>query len=68
MVYRMSCMRMVISCTLSLVALKNITNIALGSVISDTCHWLTWNFQKVNDGKTEMILISFMHLPPVEFP
>ncbi len=46
----------------------DITNIALGSVISDTRHWFTMNFQKVNDGKTEMMLISSMHLPPVELP
>ncbi len=46
----------------------DITNIALGYVISDTRPWLTLNFQKVNDGKTEMMLISSMHLPPVEFP
>ncbi len=26
------------------------------------------NFQKVNDGKTEMMLISSMQLPFVEFP
>ncbi len=45
----------------------DIANIALGSVISDTLHWLTMNFQKVNDGKAEMMLISSMHLPPVEF-
>ncbi len=45
----------------------DIANIALGSVISDTLHWLTMNFQKVNDGKAEMMLISSMHLLPVEF-
>ncbi len=26
------------------------------------------NFQKVNNGKTEMMLISSTHLPPVTFP
>ncbi len=45
-----------------------ITNIALEAVISDTSHWLTMNFRKVNDGKTEMMLIySAIHLTPVEF-
>ncbi len=44
---------------------RDITNISLGSVISDTRHWLTMNFQKVIYGKTEMMLISSMHLPPV---
>ncbi len=26
------------------------------------------NFQKVNDGKPEMMLISYMHLSTVQFP
>ncbi len=42
---------------------QDIINIALGTVISDTCHWLTVNFQKVNDFKTEMIGISSIHHP-----
>ncbi len=36
----------------------DITNIALESVIFDTHHWLTMNFQKIIDGKIEMMLIS----------
>ncbi len=36
----------------------DITNIALGSVIFETHHRLTTNFQNINDGKTEMMLIS----------
>ncbi len=42
---------------------QDIINIALGTVISDTCHWPTVNFQKVNDFKTEMIGISSIHHP-----
>ncbi len=40
----------------------DITNITLGSVISDTRHWLTMNFQKVNDGKTQTMHINLMLL------
>ncbi len=43
-------------------------NIALTAAINDARHWLTRNFQKVNDSKTELLLISSMHQPPVEFP
>ncbi len=45
-----------------------LTNIALRYAISDTHHWLTMNFQNINDGKTGMILISSMHLTPMELP
>ncbi len=64
----MSSILKIICCKLSLIALKETTNIVLGSVIFDTRHWLTMNFQKVNNGKTEMMVISSMHLPHVEFP
>ncbi len=44
----------------------DVVNIALRSTASDTPHWLTMNFQKVNDTKTEMVHTSSMHLQPVE--
>ncbi len=46
----------------------DITNIGLGFVISHTHHWITITFQKVNVGKTEMMLISSVHLLHMEFP
>ena len=40
----------------------------MGALIEDTRSWLTANFQKVNDGKTELMIISSMHHRPVDFP
>ncbi len=41
-------------------------------LMSTTVHrirfWLTENFQKVNDSKTELIILSSMFQPPVNFP
>ncbi len=36
--------------------------------MSDILQWLTDNFQKVNVSRTEMMILSSMHPPPVIFP
>ena len=43
-------------------------NGSLESVVTEVREWLITNFQQVNDTKTEMIIFSSMHLPPVVFP
>ncbi len=43
-------------------------NLALKLAVHDARQWLIENFQKVNDSKTELLLISSMHQPPAEFP
>jgi len=43
-------------------------NLALQLAIQDARQWLIENFQKVNDSKTELLLIHSMHQSPFEFP